>query len=891
MEGDPSPDGIRCTRCGSTLVRATETVSFIPDGAECEVTFVVAEEPTAAGPSLIGDYDVIEEVARGGMGVVYKARQRSLNRIVALKMIRSGELANADQVARFHIEAEAAAQLDHPGIVPVYEVGEHDGQHFYSMAFVDGVSLHEKVKNDGPLPPRRAAQMVRTVAEAVQFGHDKGITNRDIKPQNILLDQSESPRVTDFGLARHGDSEMTVAGQIMGTPSYMPPEQAEGKIDEVGPASDVYSLGATLYYVLTGRPPFQAASMTETLRQVVHTEPASPRRLNPDIPCDLETICLKCLRKERAGRYSSSREFADDLGRWLENKPIVARRVSTFEKTWLWCRRRPAIAASIVAILIAAVIFAGVAAAERRRNLEQSVRSTVATMSTARGILVPHVIDDLEKFPHDMALAELREQFESADGDRKLGLAYALAHYDDVRVEFLVFQVKDASQDEIHNFVTALGHSSSDAVGALEAAARTATDEQDWRHKARLAVLALHLSSPTVASEMCELRPDPIQRAWFIDECSTGHGNLSRLAELVSDSDDVPLRSAVALAAGSVPEADVTSRDRQAWLPVLSNWYRDAQDTLTHSAADWTLRKWNLPVPELAASTQPTQSCNWCVNSVGMTMLVIPAGRFVRRDLDAGDRAIDQTVTLTRAFLMGDCEVTRAQYQTFIDDPDYPADEKPEEWHGSDSGDNLTEEHPIQSVNSIDAVLFCNWLSRKEGLPPCYERSGERQPGVPGNEPFPSAQELRMAEAAVEAWRLVPEANGYRLPTEAEWEYACRAETRTEFCFGDDETLLDRYAVYRSSTTDSCRSKLPNSRGLFDMHGNVFEWCGDSFRQYGSETAVTDPVGGAAGPGRVLRGGSFSGTGNIMRSSMYAVTNTSTMRRSGNGFRVVKSYP
>ena len=272
-------------------------------------------QPDASSPDRVryfGDYELLREIARGGMGVVYRARQVSLNRPVALKMILAGQLAGDDEVKRFHLEAEAAANLDHPGIVPIYEIGEHEGQHFFSMGFVEGTSLAAKVA-DGPLPPREAATLTMQVAEAVQFAHEKGVIHRDLKPANVLLDAQGQPKVTDFGLAKklQADSGLTHTGQVMGTPSYMPPEQAEGK--NVGPAADVYALGAILYCLLTGRPPFQAATPMDTLMQVVGQDPVPVRQLNATVPRDLETICLKCLEKEPRRRYASARALAEDL--------------------------------------------------------------------------------------------------------------------------------------------------------------------------------------------------------------------------------------------------------------------------------------------------------------------------------------------------------------------------------------------------------------------------------------------------------------------------------------------------------------------------------------------------------------------------------------------------
>jgi serine/threonine protein kinase len=280
-----------------------------------------------------GDYELQAEIARGGMGVVFKARQRRLNRIVAVKMILAGELADKVDVKRFLSEAEAAAGLDHPGIVPVYESGEIEGQHFFSMGFVEGQSLAEAL-NSGPLPPQRAAELVAQVADAIEYAHKRGVIHRDLKPGNILLDKDGYPRVTDFGLAKRvtDDGGLTRTGDAMGTPSYMPPEQASRKFCGVSRASDVYALGAVLYAALSGRPPFQAATPLDTMLQVVEQEAVSPRKLNARIPSDLETITLKCLQKEPRRHYETARELAVDLRAFLEGKPIRARPTGPAER-------------------------------------------------------------------------------------------------------------------------------------------------------------------------------------------------------------------------------------------------------------------------------------------------------------------------------------------------------------------------------------------------------------------------------------------------------------------------------------------------------------------------------------------------------------------------------
>jgi WD40 repeat protein/tRNA A-37 threonylcarbamoyl transferase component Bud32 len=307
-----------------------------------------------------GDYELVRLIARGGMGIVYKARQKTLNRTVALKMILGGNLASPDEVQRFKLEAEAAAQLEHPGIVPIHEVGEHAGQHYFSMGYVEGGSLATRLKK-GPLPPREAASLMRQVALSVEYAHRNNIIHRDIKPANILLDKDGNPKVSDFGLAKglRSDSNLTIAGQVVGTASYMPPEQASAKSELIGPVSDVYSLGATLYCLLTGRPPFQSADMVETLKQVVEQEAVSPRQLNAAVDRDLETICLKCLQKEPARRYHSAAHLADDLDNWLAGRPITARPVTQAERAWRWCRRNPAVAvltAAVVVLLIGGTV-------------------------------------------------------------------------------------------------------------------------------------------------------------------------------------------------------------------------------------------------------------------------------------------------------------------------------------------------------------------------------------------------------------------------------------------------------------------------------------------------------------------------------------------------------
>ena len=393
----PITEALKCSSCGSDIDRDVPfrqcPKCLLDLGLWCEANAAAAaaapwEKGTEPAPL---DYEVLERIGRGGMGVVYRARQRSLNRVVALKVVGGGDLASPAALARFRREAEAAAKLDHPNIVPIYEVGEHEANPFLVMRFIEGTSLAEPLAWQ-PLTEARPgngrqleiARLVGTVARAVHYAHTRGVLHRDLKPSNILLDRDGNPHLTDFGIAKLIDQEsaLTQTAELLGTPCYMSPEQAEGKPPSA--AADIYGLGVILYELLTGRRPFEAARPVEVLRKVLEEEPIAPHLINGAVDRDLATICLKCLDKNGTRRYGTALELAEDIERWQRHEPILARPAGPIRRVCQWTVRNPALATLIGGLFVGIAVTLGLLAEAREEKERKSIALAILRTETAR---------------------------------------------------------------------------------------------------------------------------------------------------------------------------------------------------------------------------------------------------------------------------------------------------------------------------------------------------------------------------------------------------------------------------------------------------------------------------------------------------------------------------
>jgi formylglycine-generating enzyme required for sulfatase activity len=539
--------------------------------------------------------------------------------------------------------------------------------------------------------------------------------------------------------------------------------------------------------------------------------------------------------------------------------------------------------ATCALLLLAAIAVAFSISAKHAEALREQLKTTIDAAQNNRGAAVPYAIRDLKKLPSPQVRAELQARYGRLPDNRKLGLAYARAEYGDVDVPFLVSQVKSAPVEEFDNLMTALGNSRVQARSHGLAEIKSSLERQDWHTAARLAIQALYLGEEHPALDLCrtDQRPDPIQRTIFIDEFPRWHGNLVRLLPTKQALEAVSFRSALCLGLAGISPDHLTADEQQAWQLRLTDWHQISPDPATHSAAEVALRRWQVDLQQIEPSSGPVGNRDWFVNSRGMTMLKISPGHFARHAPEIPDSAVGyrHDVKLTRAYYLSDREVSARDFFDFINDNDWPDTRRPLHWlarmkrYSSDPA-SIGAEYPVDFTSWLDAASFCNWLSAKENRSPCYLTTGRKlQP-----------DDLR--EPQYEELEISGDGNGYRLPTEAEWEYACRAGTTSEFCCGADRLLLRQYAVFRSARLERRAMLFPNQWGLFDMHGNAYEWCADRYAPY-VDADLIDPI-VHSGWQRVFRGGSFLDAAESCRSANRNGLAPWVWAR-GTGFRVALS--
>jgi formylglycine-generating enzyme required for sulfatase activity len=759
---------------------STLPLAAISDSEGLAPTGSVAPGATIAS---VPGYEIVRELGRGGMGVVYQARHIKLNRPVALKMILSGSHAGAADLARFQTEAEAIARLQHPNIVQVYEVGEHEGKPYFSLEFCGGGSLEKKLAGT-PLPPQEAAALIETLARATQAAHEQHVIHRDLKPANVLLAGDGTPKITDFGLAKKLDEAgQTQSGAIMGTPSYMAPEQAAGKSAEIGPAADVYALGAILYECLTGRPPFKAATGLDTIMQVVSDEPVPPSQLQPQMPRDLETICLTCLRKEARKRYGTARELANDLRRFLGGEPIWARPVGAVERTWKWARRRPAAAALLGVVLLALVSLAVLSG-----NLIVLSGNLVAARNDAD------------------AKRQAAEQ--EADKARKArDFLVRIFELSDVRTQTSTLTPRQILDD------------------AEQRIPREFADQPELRAELQTAIEGVYAKITQNA---------PL--AMLLEARGT-----VRL-QSIQDPRPQPVPQALLYAGDRLSLAD----DAQVRLVVLSDLH---QERLRPGSEATIHRK----------GCEPAEVVSGRSEDILMTFVRLRKGTFYMgwgNDVSV-KIAMGWKTEIKEDFEIAVHDVTQGQWQAVMgENPSFFSRFGGGRNEVKDISDEELKLFPVESVSWGDAQVFLKKLNEKEA------------------------------------------GRGYlyRLPTEAEWEYACRGgATSLEECsyhFYFDKPTNDLSSAQANFDGNLPFGKAPqgpylkrttrvgaypsNKLGLCDMHGNVSQWC---------ENNMYDPKGSERG----YRGGYWHDRGPQCRAANRNI-GTPTIRVNFLGVRLARAH-
>lgn len=813
--------------------------------------------------SLGAEFEFIELIGKGGMGFVVQVRDRQLDRHVALKLIQDSDL-HPQRRRRFLQESRALAKLDSEHIVDIHRVSDGPVP-FIVMEWIRGPSLRTVLNRRKRLGPRFAAEIARQIAIGLHHAHSAGLVHRDIKPGNILLQRKSSTqpqwrvKLVDFGLARSDEAqhERTLEETIAGTPVYMSPEHFTG-ISAVDRRSDVYATGITLYEMLVGEPPFRGPPHM-ILRQIEHHDPRPLREWDDRIPKDLESICLKAIAKHPQNRYQTAEQLTDDLGRYLNGLPTLARPVSHWTRTYRWMQRNPRLALSlalVASLLMLIAIGSSIASSILWRKNHQIAlqqqrfhRALCERAATADPDALPFCIEQIATQVAD-PLPTLRELWEIYTDQRaRLNLACARTALGDTMSSFILDQIgaTKTTPGQCRSISIALSKQPTAALTALtQRYEHAATDTERFK----LAVLALELSVPErknlqLATQLTEPSVSPDARTTFVHQLANWYGRLDALIGVVDPSTPAHLTSAVCLGLGLMEPQNFDRSQSDELQRRLLSLHSLTEDSGLRSAIRWVAGRRALDLP--------------AQHALPFEMILIHSGEFAMGNDDPTLQYAGRTrhaVQLTRDYWIADREVHVGLYREFLADKEYPEDEKPLEYKqwSADPTVSPTANHPVQKVSWADAVRFCNWLSRKHQLTPVYQK----------------VEDVALADAngkmvAMENWVRDFEANGYRLPTEAEFEFACRAGTTTRYSFGDDQRYREHYAATSNNTlipANAVATLLPNAWGLFDTHGNVWEWAEDWWRDFPDESEV-DPCGSTPElAGRAYRGGgvcNFSG--------------------------------
>ena len=991
------------------------TITISPDGPPPTPTPL-----TPSGlPERVGRFEVKKLLGEGVFGRVYEAYDPQLKRTVALKVAKPEQLASPRRVERFLREAQAAARLIHPNIVAFFETGQDGPSHYIASAFVPGKPLDAVLAGlpEGQtLPLTQAVLIVRKLAEALAHAHQQGVVHRDVKPANVLWREDGEPLLTDFGLASRADEteKLTQAGGFLGTVEYAAPEQWHGQAEA---SSDQYSLGVLLFELLAGRLPFVGSSTDHYL--LLHTQMAapSPRRFRPQLPRDLETVCLKCLEKEPGKRYRDCGELANDLRRFLDGEPTSARPLGPVERLGRWVGKNPLVASLSAAILLLLVSATGLVAwqwqqavaalARAEREQQQRALAQVKALRDAAPAAVPAILADFAA-NRGTILPRLRELWQEQDlpqadhadfgHPRRMRLALALLPIepDSVRGPLLDWMLRADDPAEVLLVRDALLPQSADLTEglwqralegkvppterfrALTALARFDPSSKRWtkaapsaveqllsadplhlglwaaglrpvrqalvsplgevfrgqrlpemrltaatvladyaadqpevlskllldaepkqyalilpvlqrhraeavrylrpvltpgatvgkeqgplpRQQAQAAVTLLHLGETEPVWPLFRHSPDPEARSQLIWQVGLLGVKPRLLVQRLEQEKDLTARRALIVSLGEFPAEQLPAEIRQPLTGQLLDWYRHDPDPGIHGAIDWLLRHGKeglIPRPldwgqanqlrqidEELKRGDPDGKRQWYVNGQGQTMILVPGPVefLMGAPLSEPGRSDDETPhrqRIGRGFAIASKPVTVAQFQSF-------QKERPEVWHGDIKRYSPEPDGPIVAVTWFEAAQYCNWLNEKEGIARkewCYPLEIKE-----GMKPFPDYLQRK----------------GYRLPTEAEWEYACRADTCSSRYYGSSEALLPRYVWYLQNSEDRAwpvGQKRPNDLGLFDMHGNVWNWCQEGWRKYQpgkdgkpaedeeDSRDIVDPL------SRSLRGGSY----------------------------------